>query len=132
MPHELGPLRREDLLEASALCLRSKAHWGYNAAFLDACRSELRLRDEDIARNMICAAREGGQISGVVQIAENEGVWDLEKLFVDPPAMRRGLGRDLFRWAIGQIRVKAGAKLIIAADLERRNSTAKWGRRRLA
>ena len=27
----------------TALCMRSKAHWGYDAAFMHACREELRM-----------------------------------------------------------------------------------------
>ena len=34
----------------SDLALRSKAHWGYDASFLAACRVELSLRPTDVER----------------------------------------------------------------------------------
>ena len=43
MSSSLRPARIEDLEALSALCLRSKAHWGYDAAFMAAWGQELTL-----------------------------------------------------------------------------------------
>ena len=46
---------------------------------------------------------------------EGDRVW-LEKLFVDPGAMGRGIGRALFTWAIDAARERGGRVLVIEAD----------------
>ena len=46
---EIRPASAGEAAALSALALRSKAHWGYDAAFLDACRAELTLRDDELA-----------------------------------------------------------------------------------
>ena len=56
-----GRIRRARGREAaalSALAMRSKAHWGYDAAFMAACRAELTLTPEGIAARpvFVCEA----------------------------------------------------------------------------
>lgn len=36
----------------SDLALRSKAHWGYDAEFIEACRDELTVDASEVARRM--------------------------------------------------------------------------------
>ena len=45
--------RPEEAGVLSALALRSKAHWGYDADFLAACRDDLTLIPEEIATSMV-------------------------------------------------------------------------------
>jgi hypothetical protein len=40
--------RKDEARLLSDLALRSKGHWGYDQAFLDACRSELTLAPQDV------------------------------------------------------------------------------------
>ncbi|HEY6741630.1 MAG TPA: hypothetical protein VI110_04665, partial [Lapillicoccus sp.] len=46
---EIADGRADEAGTLSDLALRSKAHWGYGAAFLEACRDELTLRPEQAA-----------------------------------------------------------------------------------
>ena len=80
-----------ELAEASALCLRSKAHWGYDDDFMRKCREELTLTPDDLSRDPVVVARSGGDMVGVAQISVGERCY-LEKLFVDPKAMGGGVG----------------------------------------
>ena len=116
MPAVISPLTEAELEAASALCLRSKAHWGYDAEFMLACRDELTLRNGDVAEDLAVAIREGCTLLGVAQISEQHSRWELEKLFVDPTAMGRGLGTRLFDWAICKVAESGGELLAIAAD----------------
>ena len=101
----------------SALCLRSKAHWGYDPDFMEACRAELTITPGQVAAwPTIVAGPAGGPASGLAQFSvEGDRVW-LEKLFVDPGAMGRGIGRALFTWAIDAARERGGRVLVIEAD----------------
>lgn len=98
------------------LCLRSKAVWGYDAGFIAACRAELTIHPAGLARSPLRVAVTGGQITGVVQITVNGEEAELDRLFVEPLALRRGVGRVLLDWACGQA-ARSGARcLCIAAD----------------
>eukprot|EP00752_Nemacystus_decipiens_P000574 g574.t1 len=83
--------RDEEAAALTALCLRSKAHWGYDSAFMAACREELTIRPQDV-RDGGFAVAEGaqGDILGVARIAADGDGVDLMLLYVEPSAMGRG------------------------------------------
>lgn len=108
---------RIDELEAlTALCLRSKAVWGYGQAFMDACRSELTLTALDLNETDVQVAERDGVLTGVAQISVDGAQADLEKLFVEPAVLRSGAGRALFEWAAATARARGATSLIIDAD----------------
>jgi len=74
----------------SALAFASKASWGYDDAFMEACRAELTVAPGDLQR--VCVrVYVDGVIHGFSGVDGDELTW----LFVDPRAMRRGIGRAL-------------------------------------
>src|SRR5438045_1001539 len=60
----------EELASLSELCLRSKAAWGYNVEFLEACRSELFFDQRDLQLTSIAIAEHGGEVVGVAQVTD--------------------------------------------------------------
>ena len=110
MPNE------DELADASELCLRSKAFWGYDRDFIDACRKELTLTAGDLRDANVRVATDGGKMIGVVQIVASGKRCDLEKLFVDPDAIGRGVGARLFRWAQERSRALSAEVLVVEAD----------------
>ena len=94
------PGRPEEDASLSELAMRSKAHWGYDAAFLEACRSELTLAPEDVVAERVMVAEVDGSVGGFVALAGSPPVGDLSFLFVDPPFMGMGVGRTLFAAAV--------------------------------
>lgn len=113
---ELRPAHASELRELSALCLASKAVWGYDDGFLEACRDELTLTGDDLAKTEIVVASEDGVLLGVAQIESKGGTADLIKLFVAPDHMGRGLGRKLMAWCIEIARCRGADILTIEAD----------------
>lgn len=108
---------RVDELEAlTALCLRSKAVWGYDEAFMAACRTELTLTALDLNESDVQVAERDGVLIGLAQISVDGTQADLEKLFVEPAVLRSGAGRALFEWAAAAAREHGAATLIIDAD----------------
>jgi GNAT superfamily N-acetyltransferase len=92
-PSEAGAL--------SALALRSKAHWGYDADFLAACRDDLTLSPGDIANSKVYVCDGVNGPSGYYRLVlQDEGVAELDALFVEPAAMGQGVGRRLWRHAV--------------------------------
>lgn len=112
----LRPLADHQRLAASELCLRSKAHWGYDEAFLAACRDELTITAADLARDPIVAALLGDGMVGVAQVTSDATGCFLEKLFVSPGCMGQGIGRRLFLWSIESARGLGARELVIDAD----------------
>jgi len=101
----------------TALCVRSKAHWGYDAAFMRRCRESLRVRPSAIrAGRVLVLVDTEDRPRGVAQI-EIEGVSaDLALLFVDPPAMGQGVGRALLQEALALAAAAGSNRLTILAD----------------
>jgi GNAT superfamily N-acetyltransferase len=106
----------EELASLSELCLRSKAVWGYDDEFLEACRSELSFDQRDLQLTPIAVAEHGGKVVGVAQVKVMGNEADLLKLFVEPTALRCGVGRRLFAWAANVAREKGATRLIIDSD----------------
>ena len=110
--------RPEDCPSATDLCLRSKAVWGYSTEFREQCRAELCLSPDMLERDDTQVAEYRGRILGVAQVSGDGDEAYLEKLFVDPDAMGRGVGRALFEWARTVACKRGASTLIIEADPE--------------
>ncbi|MFO1111334.1 MAG: GNAT family N-acetyltransferase [Bradyrhizobium sp.] len=106
----------EELPALSELCLRSKAVWGYDVAFMAACRAELTFDPGDLMSSRIAVAARGTDILGVAQVRSIGTDADLQKLFVEPAALRSGVGSILFDWAIDAARAMDASRMIIEAD----------------
>lgn len=112
----LRPARIDELAALTELCLRSKAVWGYDEAFMRACRAELTLVSRDLQTSRIQIAERDGRVIGVAQVAVAGTEASLEKLFVEPDILRAGAGRRLFEWAAAAARDQGARTLVIEAD----------------
>ena len=112
----LRKARPEDCRPATDLCLRSKAVWGYDADFMERCRAELSLTPDILNRDDAQVAECDGRMLGVAQVSRHGDDAYLEKLFVDPDALGRGVGRALFEWARSTARDRGASRLVIEAD----------------
>ena len=112
----LRQARKMELSELSALCMRSKAHWGYDDAFVAACRAELTLGLHDLDENLMRVAEQEGAPVGVAQISLQGGWAELEKLFVEPAHIGCGVGRALFEWAAQAARGSGATSMNIESD----------------
>lgn len=96
--------------------MRSKAIWGYDAAFMEACRAELSLTPAVIETMQVAVAELGGDVVGIAAIVLLPTHAELERLFVDPGAMRAGIGGALFAWARAQAERRGAKTLVTDAD----------------
>jgi GNAT superfamily N-acetyltransferase len=95
----IRPARLDEAEGLSALVMRAKAHWGYDAAFLEACRADLRVRGEQIAAGAVWVAELDGIPAGVLEFAIMDGEAEVVACFVEPQTIGRGVGRALWRHA---------------------------------
>jgi GNAT superfamily N-acetyltransferase len=112
----LREARIDELDQLSDLCLRSKAVWGYDAAFLAACRDELTIAPEHVERTNVRVAERGGEAIGLAQVAIEGQVAELAKLFVEPDCLGQGCGRLLLDWAMATARDGGATRLTIDSD----------------
>jgi len=96
-PAVIRRARPNEAAALSDLALRSKAHWGYDDAFMDACRAELSVSPEDIERHIVVVALVGCEIAGFYSLEpDSDGGGEVDALFVQPDFIGRGIGRRLF------------------------------------
>ena len=123
----LRPATAADVGLLSGLALRSKGYWGYDAAFLDACRDELTVTVDRLATERVTVA--DAPATGVVgfsSLALTPPTSELLDLFVDPAHIGTGVGvllwSDVLAAAAG-----AGAAWM---DIEADPHAAAWYERR--
>ena len=97
----------------TALCVRSKAHWGYDDAFMGRSQAALTVSDAEIVEGRVLVAERQGLVFGVARV-EPDG--ELGLLFVDPRTLNRGVGRSLFEAAVALARRLGAKRMAILAD----------------
>jgi GNAT superfamily N-acetyltransferase len=114
----IRPARADEAPALTELCLRSKAHWGYDDDFMRASRPALTIAPEMIAEGRVLVAETSNGVVGVATAAliDASGVYDLGHMFVSPDAIRTGAGRALFEAILALVRDKGGKRLVIVAD----------------
>ena len=99
------------------LCVRSKAHWGYDAAFMKLSAQALVVNEDDIAAGrVLVAVDDAGRVIGMACVLPGGDAADLDALFVDPPAIGSGAGRLLFDAALTLARQQGAQRMTILAD----------------
>lgn len=101
----------------SELALRSKAHWGYTAEFIAACREELSVSSEAIRSGLVFVASLDEEIRGFYTLevqADREA--ELGHLFVEPTHMGKGYGKALLEHAVEVARGMGLDRLVIQGD----------------
>ena len=68
----LRPLEYSELPAASQLCLRSKAYWGYDQEFLDACKAELTLNVFDLQNDPVILAEDDQGMAGIAHVSVDD------------------------------------------------------------
>lgn len=112
----LRPAKSDEHIVLTDLCMRSKAIWGYDAQFMDLCRSELTLSEATCVSSNIRVAEKAGMILGIAEVVINHDGCFLDKLFVDPEQQSAGVGATLFDWAKLRATSLKQSELIIEAD----------------
>jgi GNAT superfamily N-acetyltransferase len=118
-PPSIRLARIEEASALSELCVRSKAVWGYDEAFMALVRIAFEgMQEQVMAGDVWVATGADGEIAGMVALGPSEqpNTLDLEKLFVEPRRIRTGMGRALFAHAIIEARRRGAKRLTILAD----------------
>ncbi len=127
----------------TALCHRSKAHWGYPPELLDRWAGDLRIDPTDIARDVVLVAETddaatptgpgspdgtGLMLVGFARIGVvDPRIAQLHDLWVEPVAMGQGVGRALMEAAMEVARTLPAERLRIVADPNAEAFYARFG-----
>ncbi len=109
--------RPDEAAALSELAMRSKAHWGYDAEFLEACRADLTLTPQEIAESasLVCE-RAAGVVGFSRVVLMDERTAELDALFVDPTAIGCGAGKLLWERSVAAARELGARDLVLQSD----------------
>jgi GNAT superfamily N-acetyltransferase len=127
-------LRDATVADAAALtelAVRSKGHWGYDDGFLRRARPELTVTPEDVERNVIRIAVDGDRMLGFSGVDVGSAPAELLALWVDPPAIGRGVGRALLHDALVTAAGHGTGGLLVESDPNAEGFYLHHGARRL-
>lgn len=119
MPIRIRLAQAGEARALGALCVRSKAYWGYDAEFMRLSYRSLQIDAAAVELGRVfVAVDEASNLLGVADCCElpEPDAFDLLHLFVDPQALRRGVGRALFEAACAWCVAQGGTKLLILSD----------------
>ena len=100
----------------SALAARSKAHWGYDVAFMARVRDAMTLHPEDIERHEVWVLEStSGRPIGYHRVIPGDPA-ELEDLWVEPSSIGSGAGRILLEHAVEVARSGGASALDVDSD----------------
>lgn len=115
---KIRPAQHHESAALTALVLRSKAHWGYDDAFMRQSQSSLTITGELIATGLVFVVENAeGRLVAIASLSPlKNGVFDLLHMFVEPDAMGSGVGAALFRAIADLARAQGATTLSILSD----------------
>ena len=112
----IRPARSGEAGALSALALRSKAHWGYDSAFLDSVREALTLSEADLLAAPVFVLEADGTAAGFYRVIATPPEGELSDIWLEPAHIGRGLGRELFGHALDTAAERGCTSLVIESD----------------
>lgn len=103
----------------SGIGWRSKAHWGYDEAFMLACRDELAVSPASLTdpAEYWQLAELDGRVAGYIGVVSRSvDTAEIEAMFVEPEFIGSGIGRRLFLAARDAARARGYTCLVIQSD----------------
>jgi N-acetylglutamate synthase-like GNAT family acetyltransferase len=117
--------------QLTALAHAAKRHWNYPQEWIDYWESDLTLPPEFIANNEVFVAITNDIIVGCCALIVNEGLVELEHMWIDPEQMGRGVGRALFEYASRRASELGFRELELSADPNAEPFYARMGAQRI-
>ena len=136
-PFSIRNARPDEAKDLSELCMRSKAHWGYDPEFLEQCRASLTLTPERLIHHPARVAQnKNGVPMGLASFTLDpdcaKAQAEIELLFVEPDCMGMGIGRALLEDLRAILRAKGCRQLWVLSDPGAESFYRKQGAQRIA
>jgi GNAT superfamily N-acetyltransferase len=108
--------RASESAALTALCVRSKAHWGYDAGFMQAAASELTVPPSLIEQAHVFVGEAENVLVAFYSLLDDDGHPALRDLFVAPERIGSGVGRAMWLHLLATARQVGYRQLRIVAD----------------
>ena len=108
--------RIADIDHLDAIAFRSKAHWGYDEAFMEACREELCVPVAAIDAEIVRVGESDGVVQAFYRLVPEGEEAEIEAFFVTPERIGSGLGKALWRDLIDQAHAAGSTRLLCQSD----------------
>lgn len=114
----LRPARDAERPILDDICFRSKAHWGYDSAFMENVRDQIRVHADAVKAGRVWVAVDSADKPlGLVEVDPiDHDAADLTLLFIAPENLRQGIGRALYEKARDLARRLGARELLIDSD----------------
>ncbi|MCY9578806.1 GNAT family N-acetyltransferase [Paenibacillus alvei] len=124
----------EDVRELSELAYESKAYWGYSEAFMEACREDLTITEEQLASTHLFVLEAGQKIKGFIGLEQDALQRDkglVTDLFIHPNAIGQGYGQALWHHMIAAAQKLGIQTLLVHSDPNAEPFYMRMGARRI-
>ena len=115
----------------TALGLRSKAHWGYDEAFMALAADEMNIGSDLIGGSSAYVAESDGAVVGVYVLCLEHGQPTLRDLWVEPRAIGTGVGSILWAHMLGEARRLGYRTVRLTSDPNAEGFYLRMGARRI-
>lgn len=106
-----------DCAALTDVCFRSKQSNGYDDAFMEACREDLRVGDDTLSKMTLWLAEDDGVVLGCAALKQsNREQGEVSLFFVDPNVQGRGVGRMLWTVVFKTAHERKISTLVLFAD----------------
>ena len=120
----------EEAEELTELTIASKAHWGYDEAFMEIARPYLVITPEYLEANECWVAVFEGRTIGWFSLVEQPGGLLLDNFFLLPGHIGSGLGRRMWQQALDRAVARGAERLTLEADPNAAGFYERMGARR--
>ncbi|HZG15469.1 MAG TPA: GNAT family N-acetyltransferase [Candidatus Bathyarchaeia archaeon] len=119
-----------DASRLTEIAFSSKAYWGYDQAFMEACRDDLTVTEEQIEEKLFFVAEVEGKITGFYSLAVNGEEAELSNLFISPASIGKGIGKALWTHMINTAHHHRLVRVMIHSDPHAEEFYRKMGAQR--
>jgi GNAT superfamily N-acetyltransferase len=125
------PASPDDAESLTELTIASKAHWGYDEAFMALARPVLVVTRDYLESNDCWVAEHDGQTVGWFSLVELSDALLLDNFFLLPDRIGSGLGREMWHRALNRAAAKGARRLTLEADPNAAGFYERMGARRI-
>jgi N-acetylglutamate synthase-like GNAT family acetyltransferase len=112
----IRPARADEAEALTQLARRSNASWGYDDEFIELSAPELVVTSDEIQSLVVRVAEREGRIVGFSALDADAVPPELVALFVEPTAVRTGVGRALLEHAMDQALALGIEQMVVESD----------------
>lgn len=131
MTTTLRPAVPSDAPTLSAIAISAKSYWGYDQAFIEACRQDLSLSPDEVSNGTYIVAEQDGEIAGFYQVHGTPPAGILGHMWVTPSKIGRGTGRVLWADALKTAQRNGFEHIEIDADPHAEGFYIRMGARKI-